>query len=176
MNVIEVSHLTKYYGRVRGVEDLTFNVAEGEIFGFLGPNGAGKTTTIRLMVDFIRPQRGSVRLLGLNAREDGPTVRRQVGYVSAEPFLYPFMRGRELLRWLTSFRPRANGLPLHRLQEILKFDAKKFIKSYSSGNRKKLAFIQAVMHRPRLLILDEPTNGLDPIVRQDVYAILRSLR
>ncbi len=177
MGVIEVNNLTKYYGRVRGVEGLSFSVNEGEIFGFLGPNGAGKTTAIRLMLDFIRPQTGSISLFGFDAHRDAAAIHRYIGYVSSEPFLYPFMRGRELLNWLKTFRAQTtDDLSVARLCEILQFNPKHFIKNYSSGNRKKLALIQALMHRPRLLILDEPTNGLDPIIKQDFYAILRSLR
>jgi len=176
MGVVEVNNLTKYYGRVRGVEQLSFTVNEGEIFGFLGPNGAGKTTAIRLMLDFIRPQAGNISIFGFDAHRDAPAIHRYTGYVSGEPFLYPFMRGRELLNWLRTFRSRSGELSLARLCEILQFDPKHFIKSYSSGNRKKLALIQALMHRPRLLILDEPTNGLDPIVKQNFYAILQSLK
>lgn len=176
MGIIEVSHLTKYYGRVRGVEQLSFEVEEGEIFGFLGPNGAGKTTAIRLMLDFIRPQSGSISIFGFDAHQDASMIHRYIGYISGEPFLYPFMRGRELLNWLRTFRSRSGELSLTRLCEILQFDPKHFIKSYSSGNRKKLALIQALMHRPRLLILDEPTNGLDPIIKQNFYAILQSLK
>ncbi|MFH0905287.1 MAG: ABC transporter ATP-binding protein [bacterium] len=159
------------------MEGLSFSVSEGEIFGFLGPNGAGKTTAIRLMLDFIRPQTGSVSLFGFDAHRDAAAVHRYIGYVSSEPFLYPFMRGRELLNWLKTFRAKtADDLALTRLCEILQFNPKHFIKNYSGGNRKKLALIQALMHRPRLLILDEPTNGLDPIIKQDFYAILRSLK
>ena len=176
MGVIEVNNLTKYYGRVRGVEQLSFSVNEGEIFGFLGPNGAGKSTAIRLMLDFIRPQSGSIGIFGFDAHRDAPAIHRYIGYVSGEPFLYPFMRGSELLNWLRTFRSRSGELSLARLCEILQFDPKYFIKSYSSGNRKKLALIQALMHRPRLLILDEPTNGLDPIIKQNFYAILQSLK
>ncbi|MFA5009720.1 MAG: ABC transporter ATP-binding protein [Patescibacteria group bacterium] len=176
MGVIEANNLTKYYGRVRGVEGLSFSVNEGEIFGFLGPNGAGKTTAIRLMLDFIRPQTGSVSLFGFDAHRDALAIHRCIGYVSSEPFLYPFMRGQELLNWLRTFRARGNDLSLTRLCEILQFNPNHFVKNYSSGNRKKLALVQALMHRPRLLILDEPTNGLDPIVKQNFYAVLRSLK
>jgi len=176
MAIIEVKNLTKYYGRSRGVEDLSFEVREGEIFGFLGPNGSGKTTTIRLMLDFIRPNKGEIKIFGFDAKDDAVAIHRQVGYVSSEPFLYPYMKGRDLLRWLKIFRPCSNDLPWARLFEIFRFDPNRFIKNYSSGNRKKLALIQALIHRPRLLILDEPTNGLDPIMKQNFYALLRSLK
>ncbi len=176
MGVIEANNLTKYYGRVRGVENLSFSVNEGEIFGFLGPNGAGKTTAIRLMLDFIRPQRGDIRVFGLDAHKNSSAIHRYTGYVSSEPFLYPFMKGLALISWLKTFRRQSCDLPLGRLCEILQFNPNHFIKNYSSGNRKKLALIQAMIHRPRLLILDEPTNGLDPIIKQGFYAVLRSLK
>ncbi len=176
MGIIEVSHLTKYYGRRRGVEDVSFSVREGEIFGFLGPNGSGKTTTIRLLLDFIRPDKGTIQVFGFDARGDAVAIHRQIGYVSGEPFLYPYMRGRDLLNWLKSFHRHQSSWPFKRLFEIFQFDPHQFVKTYSSGNRKKLALIQALAHKPRLLILDEPTNGLDPIIKQQFYQILRSLQ
>lgn len=176
MKAIEVRGLTKYYGRNRGVEDVTFDVNEGEIFGFLGPNGAGKTTTIRVMLDFIRANKGEVKIFGMDSYTDSVAIHREIGFISAENFLYPHMKGHELLRWLKSFRGKKNGLSKNRLLEIFQLDTKRRIKDYSSGNRKKLALVQALMHNPKLLILDEPTNGLDPIMKENLYAILKSLR
>lgn len=173
---IEVRGLTKYYGRNRGVEDVTFDVNKGEIFGFLGPNGAGKTTTIRVMLDFIRATKGDIRVFGMDSKEDAVAIHKEIGFISAENFLYPHMRGSSLIRWIKSFRGKKNGLSLTRLLEIFQLDTKRRIKDYSSGNRKKLALVQALMHHPKLLILDEPTNGLDPIMKENLYSVLRSLR
>ncbi|RLC37383.1 ABC transporter ATP-binding protein [candidate division Kazan bacterium] len=176
MKVIEVRGLTKFYGKNRGVEDLNFEVNEGEIFGFLGPNGAGKTTAIRLMLDFIRADRGKIKIFGMDSKNNAVAIHREIGFISGENFLYPHMKGRELLSWLKSFHKHKNGLSLSRLLEIFKLDTKRRIKDYSSGNRKKLALVQALVHHPKLLILDEPTNGLDPIMKENLYAVLKSLK
>jgi len=176
MKAIEVRGLTKFYGKNRGVEDLNFEVFEGEIFGFLGPNGAGKTTAIRLMLDFIRANRGEIKIFGMDNKNDAVAIHRKIGFISAENFLYPHMKGHELISWLKSFRKHKNGLSLARLLEIFQLDTKRRIKDYSSGNRKKLALVQALVHHPKLLILDEPTNGLDPIMKENFYTVLRSLK
>lgn len=173
---IEVRGLTKFYGKNRGVEDLNFDVNEGEIFGFLGPNGAGKTTTIRVMLDFIRASKGDIKIFGMDSKNDAVAIHREIGFISAENFLYPYMKGHELLNWLKGFRKHTNDLSIARLLEIFQLDTKRRIKDYSSGNRKKLALVQALVHRPKLLILDEPTNGLDPIMKENLYAVLKSLQ
>jgi len=173
---IALNGLTKYYGSTLGVEDLDLEVAEGEIFGFLGPNGAGKSTTISTMLDFIRPTRGTATILGLDSRQDSIAIHHQVGYLPGELAMYERMTGRELLGYLAALRNVEATAEIENLAERLDLDLDRKIRSYSSGNRKKVGLVQAFMHRPRLLVLDEPTNGLDPIVQHAFYALLREVR
>jgi ABC-2 type transport system ATP-binding protein len=173
---ITLEALTKYYGRTRGIEDLDLAVEEGEIFGFLGPNGAGKSTTISTILDFIRPTSGRATVLGMDSRRDSISIHRQVGYLSGEPAMYDRMTGGELLSYLAALRGVDASSEIRSLAERLDLDPGKRIRSYSSGNRQKIGLIQAFMHRPRLLILDEPTNGLDPIVQHEFYALLEEVK
>jgi len=167
--------LTKYYGPVRGIEDLDLEVREGEIFGFLGPNGAGKSTTISTILDFIRPTRGTAKVLGLDSRSDSVAIHRQVGYLPGELAMYDKMSGRQLLGYLAALRGVDANAEIAYLAERFDLDLDRKIRAYSSGNRQKVGLVQAFMHRPQLLILDEPTNGLDPIVQQEFYALLREV-
>jgi len=170
--VITADRLTKYYGRDRGVEDLTFSVAPGEVFGFLGPNGAGKTTTIRTMLDFIRPTTGAVRLFGLDAHHRGPEVHARVGYLPGELALYERLTGDRYLRDFAAFRGVTDLTYARDLASRLGLDLAKRIKDLSHGNKQKVGLVQAFMHRPALLVMDEPTQGLDPLVQQTFYAML----
>jgi beta-exotoxin I transport system ATP-binding protein len=170
---IEIEALTKYYGRQRGVEDLTLAVGPGEVFGFLGPNGAGKTTTIRLLMDLIRPTRGSVRVLGHDLRTDAVAARRRVGYLPGDLALYPDMTGRELLAFFASMRDCADLRYAALLAGRLDLDLSGQIRDLSKGNKQKLGVVQAFMHRPDVLILDEPSSGLDPLVQREFHAIVR---
>lgn len=173
---IETAGLTKFYGRRRGVEDLDLAVRQGEIFGFLGPNGAGKTTTIRLLLDLIRPTRGRAAVLGRDCRRDGIRVRRQVGYLPGEYTLYPGLTGRQLLAYLDALRG-GGGLPhADRLAARLGADLDHPVRALSHGSRQKVALVQAFMHDAPLLILDEPTTGLDPLVQQEFFALLHEAR
>ncbi len=174
--VIGASGLTKSYGRSRGVVDLDLEVLGGEVFGYLGPNGAGKTTTIRLMLDYIRPDRGSVRVLGRPAHEASLAIRRAVGYLPGELRLYDSLSGRELVSYFASLR---GGVAWRRVDELasrLDCDLSREIRTLSSGNRQKLGLIQAFMSDPELLVLDEPTSGLDPLVQQTFYELVREAR
>jgi beta-exotoxin I transport system ATP-binding protein len=171
-DVIEAESLTKYYGTARGVEDLTFRVARGEVFGFLGPNGAGKTTTIRTVLDFIRPTRGSVRVFGLDPRREGPRVHARIGYLPGELALYERL---ETARYLEDFAGFRGGVPRDRIASLadrLGLDLTREIRELSHGNKQKVGLVQAFMHRPDLLILDEPTQGLDPLVQQTFYTLV----
>ncbi len=173
---ISASGLTKSYGRVRGIVDLDLEVAAGEVFGYLGPNGAGKTTTIRLLLDFIRPTRGSARVLGCRTHDESLVIRRRVGYLPGDLRLYDALSGSELITYLGSLR---GGVPRLRADELaarLDCDLSREIRTLSSGNRQKLGLIQAFMSDPELLILDEPTNGLDPLVQQAFYELVREAR
>jgi ABC-2 type transport system ATP-binding protein len=174
--VIQADSLTKYYGKSRGIEGLNLEVREGEVFGFLGPNGAGKTTTIRLAMDFIRPTGGSIKVLGLDARRDVCEVHRRTGYLPGELTMYDRLTGGELLHYLGNLRSGADWRYVEELAERLGASLSEPIRSLSSGNKHKIGLIQALMHRPELLILDEPTSRLDPLTRQEFHRLLVEVR
>ncbi len=173
---IRTSGLTKYYGSSLGVLDLNLTVKQGEIFGFLGPNGAGKTTTIRIFLDFIRASRGNARLFGLDSHTHSSKIRSRIGYLPGEYGMYEEMRGFEYLRFLGTLRGYEKPPLSDRLIEIFGLDISKRIKSYSHGTKQKLAVVQAFMHDPELLILDEPTIGLDPLMQQRFYELLLEMK
>ena len=170
---IETEALTKFYGRQRGVENLTLAVGPGEVFGFLGPNGAGKTTTIRLLMDLIRPTSGTIRVLGYDLRRDPVAARRRTGYLPGDLQLYRDMSGRELLAFFASLRPGADLAYAQELADRLGLDLSRHVHDLSKGNKQKLGVVQAFMHRPDLLILDEPSSGLDPLVQREFHALVR---
>lgn len=174
--VIRIENLTKYYGKIRGIEDLTLEVEPGQIFGFLGPNGAGKSTTIRVLLDFIRPTSGRAEVFGINTVDDPIEIHRRTGYLPGELAMYDKMTGRELLEYFGSLRDVSDFGEAHRVAEMLELDLSRNIRSYSSGNRQKLGLTQAFMHRPELLILDEPTNGLDPLMQQTFHTLVEEAR
>ncbi|MDH4113162.1 MAG: ABC transporter ATP-binding protein [Actinomycetota bacterium] len=174
--IIEASALTKRYGSARGVEDLSFEVGEGEVFGFLGPNGAGKTTTIRTMLDVIRPTSGTLRIFGLDPRTDGVRVRDRAGYLPGELALYERLTGSDYVRTFASLRHGVAWPYVEDLADRLSLDLSRKIADLSHGNKQKIGLVQAFMHRPDLLILDEPTQGLDPLVQQTFYALLEQQR
>ena len=175
-SVIDVQQLTKFYGKVRGVEDVTLQVNQGEVFGFLGPNGAGKSTTIRVLLDFIRPTAGHAKVFGIETAADPVAIHRRVGYLPGELSMYDTMTGEELLRYFGSLRGLSDLGEAVDVAERMDLDLSKNIRSYSSGNRQKLGIAQAFMHRPELLILDEPTNGLDPLMQQTFHALVAEAR
>jgi ABC-2 type transport system ATP-binding protein len=169
---IRVSGLTKDYGKGHGVFDLDLEVRRGEVFGFLGPNGAGKSTTMRLLLDLIRPTAGAATLLGLDAHTASLEIRRRVGFLPGDFALYPKLTGGAVLDYLADLR----GGVERRVRDDLveRFDAQldRPVHELSTGNRQKLGLIQAFMHEPELLILDEPIAGLDPLVQQSFHALL----
>ncbi|HEX5924009.1 MAG TPA: ABC transporter ATP-binding protein [Baekduia sp.] len=169
---IRASGLTKDYGKGHGLFDLDLEVRCGEVFGFLGPNGAGKSTTMRLLLDLIRPTAGSAALLGLDCRADSLEIRRRVGFLPGDFALYPKLTGAEMLDHLAALRGGVDRRVRDRLAE--RFDAQldRPVRELSTGNRQKLGLIQAFMHEPELLILDEPIAGLDPLVQQSFHALL----
>ena len=170
--VIRADHLSKDYGGHRGVTDLSFEVEEGEVFGYLGPNGAGKTTTIRLMLDLIRPSSGRVELFGLDARRRGTEARRGIGYLPGDLRLYERLTAREHLRYFASLRRMRDLGDGERLAARLELELDRPIRALSKGNRQKVGLVQALMHRPTLIVFDEPTAGLDPLVQQVVYELV----
>jgi ABC-2 type transport system ATP-binding protein len=174
--VIAAERFTKSYGPARGIEDLTFTVEPGEVFGYLGPNGAGKTTTIRTMLDLIRPTSGEITVFGMRPREDAPAIHARMGYLPGELALYDKMSGIDLLEAFGSFR---GGVPRARIEELarrLDLDLTRKIRSLSHGNRQKVGLVQAFVHEPELLILDEPTQGLDPLMQQEFYAMIDEVK
>jgi beta-exotoxin I transport system ATP-binding protein len=175
-DAITLERLTKFYGRARGVTDLSFSVAPGEVFGYLGPNGAGKTTTIRTLLDFIRPTAGTATVLGLDSRRDSIEIHRRTGYLPGERALYDRLTGAEYLRYLGELRGGVDWSAVTDLAERLDCDLSAKIRSLSHGNRQKVTLIQALMHRPELLVLDEPTQGLDPLVQQAFHEIVEEVR
>ncbi|MGD0807874.1 MAG: ABC transporter ATP-binding protein [Anaerolineales bacterium] len=174
--IIETQSLTKTYGKARGIADLNLRVQRGEIFGFLGPNGAGKTTTIRLLLDILRPTRGMALVLGLDPRKDGRVIRQRMGYLPGELALYPGLTGREILDYSAHLRGGVPRAEIDRLAGLLDIDLSRPIRAYSHGNRQKVGLILALMHKPELVILDEPTNGLDPLIQQVLYDLLDEVR
>jgi ABC-2 type transport system ATP-binding protein len=173
--VIRTEELTKHYRDGRGVTELDFEVRAGEVFGYLGPNGAGKTTTIRLLLDLIRPTAGRVEVLGLDPRRQGPAVRRQVGYLPGDLRLYEKLSARELFRYFASLRGVRGIGEAEPLASRLDLELDRPIRSLSKGTRQKVGLVQALLHRPTLLVLDEPTAGLDPLVQQEFHRLVREL-
>ncbi len=175
---IFIESLTKSYGPVQALRGVDLEVQTGEIFGFLGPNGAGKTTTIRCMLDLIRPDGGTLRVLGLDPQRRSVEVRRRTGYLPGELSLYEHMTVRRFLRFLLELR--GNPVPWGQVESLAhRFqltDLNQPIKNLSKGNKQKVGLIQAVMHEPELLILDEPTLGLDPLMQREVLRFLRELK
>jgi ABC-2 type transport system ATP-binding protein len=165
--MIEVQGLTKNYGSKRGITDVSFNVEEGDVFGFLGPNGAGKTTTIRLLMALLKPNAGSARIAGLDCWEKSVEIKRLVGYMPGEPALDPNLTGGQILEYFAHLRGGVDQVYLKQLVERFELDTSRKFRQYSTGNKRKVVLIQAFMHRPRLLILDEPTSSLDPLNQQE---------
>jgi len=170
--VIATSGLSKDYGSGRGLFGLDLEVEQGEVFGFLGPNGAGKSTTMRLLLDLIRPTSGSARVLGLDTVSQSLEIRRRVGFLPGDLALYPKLTGRAMLDYLAQLRGGVEPRTRDALVERFGADIDRPIRQLSTGNRQKLGLVQAFMHEPELLILDEPIAGLDPLVQQSFHALL----
>ncbi|MBN1630040.1 MAG: ABC transporter ATP-binding protein [Thermoleophilia bacterium] len=168
--------LTKRYGCRPGIEQLDLEVLPGEVFGFIGPNGAGKTTTIRLLLDLLHPTGGRATLLGLDAHRESVTLRRSVGYLPGEFGLDVRMTGRQLLQYFATLRGMSDLGAAPGLAERLDLDLDLPMGRMSRGNRQKIGLVQALFHRPALLVLDEPTTGLDPLVQDTFLQILREAR
>jgi ABC-type multidrug transport system ATPase subunit len=174
--LVETQGLTKRYGSNRGIEDVTFTIDEGEVFGFLGPNGAGKTTTIRTIMGLLRPTAGSAHIGGLDCWEQSTDVKRLVGYLPGELSLDPNLTGGQILEYYGNLRGGVDQTYLKQLITRLGLDPTRKFRQYSSGNKRKIGIVQAFMHRPRLLILDEPTNGLDPLNQQEFDRMVKEVR
>lgn len=173
MNVIEINHLTKYYGKSRGIIDVSFNVEEGEIFGFIGPNGAGKSTTIRTLLSLIYPTSGNATIFGKDCIKEGKEVRKHIGYLPSEVFYYDNMKVIDLLNYSASFYENVDKKRINYLAEAMDLDLKKKIDDLSYGNKKKVGIVQGLLHSPKLIILDEPTSGLDPLMQQKFFDLVK---
>lgn len=172
MAVIETEGLTKSYGRARGIEDVTFQVDAGEVFGFLGPNGAGKTTTIRTLLDFLRPTRGSARIFGLDSHRDSVTIRGRLGNLPGDFGYGKQATGREVIALLAQLRGVSGLARAESLAQRFRADLDRPLGQLSRGNRQKVGLIQAAFHEPELLILDEPTGGLDPLMQEEFLSLV----
>jgi ABC-2 type transport system ATP-binding protein len=175
-HVITTRGLTKYYGRHLGVTGLDFEVHQGEVFGYLGPNGAGKTTTLRLLVGLLNPTSGSASVLGYDLKRDSLAIRNRTGYIPGDVRLFEDLTGEEALRLLDSLRPDRPAVLMRELVQRFDLDLTRKIGEYSSGNKQKLAIVQAFMHDPELLVLDEPTSTLDPLMRHRFYELCSEFR
>ncbi len=177
VNIIETHKLTKYYGKSLGILDVDLKIKEGEIFGFIGPNGAGKSTTIRTLLGLIHPTSGSATIFGKDITKHGPEINEEIGYLPSEVFYYDDMRAIDLLKYSGSFYKKDQKEILARIRELaalLDLDLNKKIDDLSYGNKKKVGIIQGLLHSPKLIILDEPTGGLDPLIQQKFFDLLRS--
>ncbi|WP_066310379.1 ABC transporter ATP-binding protein [Bacillus sp. FJAT-29814] len=172
MNVIEIKNLTKTYGKSRGISDISFNVEEGEIFGFIGPNGAGKSTTIRTLLSLIYPTSGSATIFGKDCIQFAPEIKKEIGYLPSEVFYYDNMKVKDLLKYSASFYKKDCSKRIKELAEIMDLDLNKKIDDLSLGNKKKVGIVQGLLHEPKLIILDEPTSGLDPLMQQKFFELL----
>jgi ABC-2 type transport system ATP-binding protein len=174
--ILKINNLSKFYGQVKGIENVSLTVNKGEIFGFIGPNGAGKSTTIRTVLGLLQPTSGSVTIFGQDALKNGAEIRKKIGYLPSEVFYYENMKAKDLLTYSASFydlkksevEPR-----LEKLASLMQLDLNKKIEDMSYGNKKKVGVVQGLLHEPELIILDEPTGGLDPLMQKQFYELLR---
>ena len=171
--VIEIENLTKYYGKHRGAEDVTFSVEEGDIFGFLGPNGAGKSTTIRSMLGLIQFEKGCVKILGKNLKTSKEEILSQVGYMPSEAMFYPDMKVKDIIKMAADIRKLDCKDEAAMLCDRLKVDTEKKINELSLGNRKKVSIVCAMQHKPKLFVFDEPTSGLDPLMQTEFFKLIQ---
>ncbi|PGL71663.1 ABC transporter ATP-binding protein [Bacillus sp. AFS055030] len=172
MYAIEIKNLTKTYGNSRGIKDISFNIEEGEIFGFIGPNGAGKSTTIRTLLSLIYPTSGSAKIFGKDCVQFAPEIKKEIGYLPSEVFYYDNMKVMDLLKYSASFYKKDCMKRMKELAEVMDLDLTKKIDDLSLGNKKKVGIVQGLLHEPKLIILDEPTSGLDPLMQQRFFDLL----
>ena len=174
MAMIEIENLTKSFGPIQALQGVTFNVEEGEIFGFLGPNGSGKTTTISCMLGLLKPDIGKITINGVSAWGNNTAITNELGFIPSDPYFYTNWTGREHLDYLLQIKGKSKLLT--KLIDDFDFNPKVSVKSLSTGNKQKLSIILAMMHAPRILIMDEPTRGLDPLLQNVFYNYVRTLQ
>lgn len=172
MKIIEINQLTKYYGKHRGIENVSFSVEEGEIFGFIGPNGAGKSTTIRTLLSLIYPTSGTATIFGKDCIKYGDEIRKEIGYLPSEVFYYENMKVIDVLKYSASFYENVDMSRIESLSKAMDLDLNKKIEDLSYGNKKKVGIVQGLLHEPKLIILDEPTSGLDPLMQQKFFDLI----
>lgn len=172
-HIMEITNLTKNYGKHRGIEGVSFQVEKGEIFGFLGPNGAGKSTTIRAILGLIRCREGKIRVCGYDAVKNREEVLRRIGYMPSEAWFYPGMTIREILKMAAGVRGVDCIQEAEKLCDRLQLDDRRKISELSLGNRKKVSIVCAMQHRPELFIFDEPTSGLDPLMQNQFFLLIK---
>lgn len=176
MGILVVDNLTKSYGKARGVSQISFKLKEGEIFGFIGPNGAGKSTIIRTLVGFLKPTSGKASIFNMDVVKETEKIKKRIGYLPSEVNYYSNMRTGDVLNYSAKFYRKDCSKRMKELADIFQVDMNKKIKSLSLGNKKKVAILQALIHEPKLLILDEPTNGLDPLMQNTFFEVLQKER
>lgn len=172
MNAIEIKNLTKVYGKNRGIQDINISVKEGEIYGFIGPNGAGKSTTIKTLLNFIYPTSEEALIFGMDSVKESEKIKEYIGYVPSEVRYYDDVKVKDIIKYAQSFYPKSNKEYVDRICNELELDMNKKMGELSLGNKKKVAIAQSLINNPKLLILDEPTNGLDPLMQKKLFNIL----
>jgi ABC-2 type transport system ATP-binding protein len=173
--IIDITDLTKFYGKARGIEKVNLEIGKGEVFGFIGPNGAGKSTTIRILMNLIFPTGGSARIMGMDVIRQTKEIKQKIGYIPSDANAYSSMDVDEFLNYCARFYEVPDGRSrIAELSNLFELDLKRKIADLSSGNRKKVSIVQSLIHNPRLLIMDEPTTGLDPLMQSVFFDLLRS--
>lgn len=173
MYAIEIDRLTKYYGKQRGVANISFQVETGDIFGFLGPNGSGKSTTIRSMLGLIHFQSGSIRIFGKDVTTQKEEILREIGYMPSEAMFYPQMKGKDVMKLAADLHKKDCTQEAQKLCERFQVNPEKKISDLSLGNRKKISIVCAMQHKPKLFLFDEPTSGLDPLMQAEFFRLIK---
>lgn len=174
MSIIELKEVTKYYGKWRGIENLNLSVKEGDIFGFIGPNGAGKSTTIRILMNFIFPSSGDVKMLGKDVTKYSEELKKNIGYMPSDVSFYRTLKVKDLLNYSYKLHNVKDKNRIKDIANVFDLDLNKRFEDLSLGNKKKVSIVQSLLHRPKILILDEPTGGLDPLVQKTFFEYLRN--
>ena len=175
-DIIEIKHLKKSYGKTLAVDGISLSVEKGDFYGFIGPNGSGKSTTINCMLNYIFQDKGTIKILGLDNIEDTVEIKKHIGYVPSEVFYYDNMKVKELLSYSNSFYIDVDKSLLKKYTKLFDIDMNKKMNQLSLGNKKKVAIVQCLLHNPKILILDEPTNGLDPLMQVELFEVLNEIR